>query len=249
MAHWLVTTLLPTSLFSLRLPAATATAAKSCLAPTPYALKLSLVDAEIRTAGVNSGMELFDVLKGCEVRIELPGRLVVTNALVRVALPFESKVKASERATAVGEAKRQDQYPFRPSVAFREFVHFGGPLRVAWTVDGVPAPDQERLLSAWRRLQWIGKRGSFVMPFPTAVEFGELPRSFSFSVGQAVRDFPVDLILQAHDDLGPNAQFDRVSTYSVQKVRVGIDRLPVFVAFPLRVLRRGRGFTAYGRAV
>lgn len=249
MAHWLVTSLLPTSLFSLRLPTATATAAKSCLAPTPYAFKLALVDAEIRAAGVIRGRELFDLLKGREVRVELPRRLVVTNALVKVAVPFESKGRAAERASAVTAAKRQDQYPFKSSVAFREFVHFDGPLRVAWAVDGLSPADEARLMAAWRRVQWIGKRGSFVMPFPSEEKLDDLPPSFGFVVGGPPGDAPADLIVQAHDDLGPTADFERVSTYSTHKVREGVDRIPFLVAFPLRVDRRGRGFTAFVRSL
>jgi len=246
---WLVAGLVPTSLFSLRLPIATATAAKSCLAPTRYALKLALVDAEIRIAGPDRGKELFKVLKGREVRIELPERLAVTNALVKIAVPYERKVKAAEEAGKVDEAKRQDQYPFKTSVAFREYVHFGGSLRIAWSAENLAPAEEAWLRGAWARLSWIGKRGSFVAPLPDWQRLGDLPNSFDFPLANPPAAFPVDVVVQAHDDLGVGAEFERVSTYSNESLRPGVDRVPALIAFPLRLDRRGRGFTSYIRSV
>lgn len=249
MPAWLIGTLIPSSLFALRLPGATATAAKCCLAPTPYALKLALVDGEIRRSGIDAGKQLFELLKGREVRIEPPRRLSVTNALLKIAVPYESKALAAERAAAVAEAKGEDRYPFGRSMAFREVVHYAGQLRVAWATEGLGLHDEQRLQGAWSRVGWIGKRGSFVTAIPNWTQMSELPLTFGFPMARPPDPWPADVVVQAHDDLGPAAEFDYVSTFSERKVRKGIDRVSVLIAFPLRVERRGRGFTSYVRTI
>lgn len=249
MVRWLVGELVPTSLFSLRLPIATSTGGKTCLAPTPYALKLALVDAWIRYEGVERGKALFNTLRGRAVRFELPPRLVVSNALIRVAVPYESKVKASEAADARRAARAAGRYPFGSTVAFREFVHYGGPLRCAWDVADLTDEARQDLAAAWARLQWIGKRGGFAVGLPRWEEMEILPLSFSFPIEHPPATYTASLIVQVHDDLGLHAEFDRVSTYSQGRLEQGVDRIQERVAFPLRTVRFGRGYTSYVRSV
>jgi len=200
-------------------------------------------------AGVDRGKDLFKVLRGRDLRIELPEHVAVSNALVKVAVPYERKGKAAEEAEKINEAKRQDQYPFRTSVAFREFVHFGGALRIAWSAENLTPEGEVWLRSAWAGLSWIGKRGSFMAPLPDWQKVANLPSSFDFPLDTPPAAFPFDIAVQAHDDLGLGADFERVSTYSNESLRLGVDRVPILIAFPLRVDRRGRNFTSYIRSV
>src|SRR2546428_561167 len=108
MSAWLTGRLTATSLFSLRLPTATSTAAKTCLVPTPYSLKLALVDALIHADGLDIGKSLFESLRRMDVRFRPPERLVVTNTLVKVASPFESKAKAEDRVEEERKAAAND---------------------------------------------------------------------------------------------------------------------------------------------
>ena len=48
---WLLASFKPVTLFSLRMSIATSSAAKTLLVPTPYAVKLALVDAAFRADG------------------------------------------------------------------------------------------------------------------------------------------------------------------------------------------------------
>jgi hypothetical protein len=248
-AVWLVGRLLPASLFSLRLPVATTTAAKTCLAPTPYAAKLALVDAAIRCDGLEAGRRLFDIIKGRALRFELPGQVVVNNALVRVAVEWTHKGKANEKAQARQEAGRLDQWPFKPTVAFREYVYFGGALRCAIEGSALTLADRALLERAWLAVRYIGKRGSFFSPEPGWDEVGSIGPAFSFSLDEHRTTYPGWFVSQVHDDLGSDADFDRVSTFSSQKVREGVDRMHIRVGLPVRVVQSGRAYTAYARGV
>src|SRR6266542_3258808 len=81
---WLVATYRPTAPFSLRLTTATSSGGKTLLVPTPYAVKLALVDATIRVGTVERGRALFDVLKGRVIRLRPPEHVVVNNTFVKI---------------------------------------------------------------------------------------------------------------------------------------------------------------------
>jgi hypothetical protein len=52
---WLIARYQPTSLFSLKHGDATSTGGKSLLVPTPFAIRMALLDAAIRTEGIAAG--------------------------------------------------------------------------------------------------------------------------------------------------------------------------------------------------
>lgn len=248
MPHWLVLGYVPTSLFSLKVSTATNAAAKTCFVPTPYAIKLALVDAEIRRAGLQAGRSLFDLVRALDVRVEPPPRLVVTNSLIKIAVIWESKGKASERAAAIAKAKQEGEYPFKPTIAFREFVFYDGPIRIAFNVAGIESPIEARLRDAARHVAYFGKRGSFFRPANEASEVAELPLSFMFPADAAPDPSPIEVLYQVLDDTSPQASFDDVSSYTpVPKGRRGEFRIQRLYALPLRRTRSSRTFTAYER--
>lgn len=238
----------PTSLGSLKLPLSTSTAGKACLVPTPYSWKLALVDAEIRRAGLDAGIRLFAAVRGLAVRVEPPPRLVVNGALVKIASIFESKAAGAEkRAKELADAIAQDEYPFGPTIAYREIIHYQGDLRVAFA--GAEPRDLE---AAARHVSYVGKRGSFVQLAGGAEVLNELPPSFSWPLETPpLGELPTDVLVQVHDDLAPGASFDRISSYTDAQPRLGgksPDRVRAPWVFPLRRRRSARGFTEFERS-
>ena len=61
--QWLIARYQPTSLFSLKHGDATSTGAKSLLVPTPFAIRMALLDAAIRTEGIAAGRSAFEHIK------------------------------------------------------------------------------------------------------------------------------------------------------------------------------------------
>lgn len=149
---WLAVHYRPTSLWSLKSSGATSSGAKSLLVPTPYSIKLGLIDAAIQTGHVADGKRLFELLRGRPLRIRPPASAVVSATFVKVwkigACPdqapaetdnqYEVKVRNKFRdlspqaeASAIGDAVLGDlklmlRQAFAPTVAFREYVQFEG---------------------------------------------------------------------------------------------------------------------------
>src|SRR5438045_3569104 len=85
--RWVVATYLPVALFSLKSALATASGGKTVLVPTPYAVKMALLDAAIRSRGVDAGRYIFPIIRDLRVALDPPARLVVLNSFGKVRRP------------------------------------------------------------------------------------------------------------------------------------------------------------------
>ena len=88
---WTVARYLPVAPFSLKPAAATSSGGKTLLAPTPYAIKMALLDVAIRTGGVDEGERLMPYLRDLSVAISLPNDLLVFKSFSKSWRPVESK--------------------------------------------------------------------------------------------------------------------------------------------------------------
>lgn len=243
--NWLIAEYHPVTLFSLRLGEATSTGAKTLLVPTPFAIRTALLDAAIRTQGVAAGPTAFEAIKGLRLAMRPPERVAVTNLFAKVLKP-----QRSDKPGRKGAMQR--------TIAFREYAHLEGSLRLALAGDEAALTAVEPLLA---QVNYFGKRGSFfqlVAP-PEQVETAndESPPSFILLVGVYVNEgritgqepqaFPLGL-MQLMDDWGPGLTYDKVNVYDPAQIRrpgKGDDRIRRGVVFPYRLTRTGRGFTAY----
>ena len=64
----------PTTLFSLRPATATTSGGKSLIVPTPFAVKMALLDVAIRTQGAAAGSGMFPALRSLRIALCLPER-------------------------------------------------------------------------------------------------------------------------------------------------------------------------------
>jgi hypothetical protein len=225
---WLLAQYSPTALFSLRTGTATSSGGKTNLCPTMYGVKMALVAAAFE-AGLD-GREIFERVKAARVRIKPSRWAVVNNCFIRIQR----------------EPHDRGSVAFQPTVAYREFVHLQGDFTVAVEARGWAEAEIEQVAGLLARINYFGKRGSLVQ-FTGTDRMEELDSGFSYVLGDERPTLSADVVVQFLDDLGPDAGFDAVNTYSDRQPRLGRDRIFVPVALPYRLRGSSRTYTAYER--
>ena len=86
---WIVARYLPVAPFSLK-PAAATSSGQTLLVPTPYAMKMALLDVAIRTLGLSVGEYLFPALRDLSISLEMPQDLVVMKGFSKIRRPVQS---------------------------------------------------------------------------------------------------------------------------------------------------------------
>lgn len=239
---WLIVAYRPITLFSLRMTHATSKGGKTLVAPTPYAIKMALLDACFRrfsaTEAAAKAHTVFDWLKGREIRLRPPKHCVVNNTFVKVLDWSREPVNG----------------PFRNTIAYREFAFFAGDdLLVAVGAGGLSAEDRCVLVDLFAHINSLGKRGGFWQfvgseRIQGALLFGfTVPRldaspeqKSAYGMTQALDDFGKAL---CEEDDG----FERVSTYGAGAVRLGEHRVLTITEMPYRRRSASRHFTWYER--
>lgn len=227
MARYLVAHYLPTALFSLKDSQATNAAGKTLLVPSPYAVKMALLDAAARWRGVRFAEEVFGWLKRLEVRPSPPIYACVTNAFVKIQRPPKNP-KPNE--------------PFSPTIAFREYAQFEGELRIALAVSALDQESLEALRALLLRVNYFGKRGCFMQ----LLEFGELEvLDASFITLTGDQKAASGSVMHYLDDFGPKMTWDKVNVYAKDKP----DRETKAALLPYRLRRSSKRSSLYHRVV
>src|SRR5258707_250324 len=154
---WIIARYLPVAPFSLKPANSTSSGGKTLLAPTPYAIKMALLDVALRTRGLTEGERLFPFLRDLTIAIDLPHDLVVMKGFSKIQRPLKDK-NDEEKAQ---EARARGHWPMQPTIAYREYVYYRDPFSLALAL-----PDeselQTTLLYLLARINYFGKRGGFV---------------------------------------------------------------------------------------
>lgn len=238
---WVIAEYQPTTFFSLRSQTATTSGGKSLIVPTPFAIKMALLDAALRTQGVERGQALFPGIRDLRVAVRLPRHIVVNNTFARILRIKEVKTKASEKQAAIAEAVASRLWPFQKTIAFREYVQFGGALALAFY--GMAVEDVAPLLV---QINYLGKRGGFVQLLRSPDPVDALPADFTLLTEGVTGTFPLG-VLQMVDDCGGTLTFDKANVYNGKSITVGKDRVFHHVVLPYHPVRSSRSFTLYER--
>jgi len=235
---WVVAEYLPVTLFSFRSGIATSSGAKTLFLPTPFAIRTALVDAAIRTYGLNAGRRAFEWIKELSIAVCPPERVVVTNLFAKVLKPTR---------------KEDPETPMDRSIAFREYAQLGGTLALAFRVS---EPHKDELISLVLQVNYFGKRGSFFQLRGQPYTVEDLPAEFipldGVSVqgtqvqGQLPKAFVAGLV-QIMDDWGKSLTFDKLNIFSEEKIRLDTDRIRKSVILPYRLVRSSKSFSYYER--
>src|SRR5437879_3275108 len=111
---WYEATYQQVALFSLRQSLSTSSGSKTLLVPTPFALKMGLLDVAIRTSGKDRAVLLFPTIRDLQIALLLPEQLVVINSFLKAVRP-----KKHGPSDDVGSGLVT---PFGSTIANREFV-------------------------------------------------------------------------------------------------------------------------------
>jgi hypothetical protein len=221
---WLIAEYQPTALFSLKPAWATSSGGKSLLVPTPYAVKMALLDAACRTAGVATAKEAWPWLRD----------LTVALLFTRILKPRRTSAKPGT----------QHAGPLGKTIGFREYVYFDGPLGVA--LAGTLA-DPARLERWLLQINYLGKRGGFVQLMGPPAPAETLPPGFIVVDSDPTRPFLADGIIQQLDDCGLSLTFEKADIYSGKRIRLDKERVLHHIVLPYRLVRSSKGFSLYER--
>lgn len=246
---WLTAVYHQVSLFSLKPSDATSTGGRSLLVPTPFSIKMALLDVALRLYGEDSGSTLFPLIRDLGIALSPPPQIVVNNCFVRIHKPRRSKGSAETKESGEGEhGDGGSEGPFIRSVAFREYVQYNGPLGVA--LDVADQRDADTLAPLMVQVNYLGKRGSLfqIDSPPLVVEKLPTRQGYCQINKQSTADNQDPLtILQVLDDCDSNLTFAKVSIYSGDALSPGKDRVFLPIALPYHLTRSSRGFSLYER--
>jgi hypothetical protein len=246
---WLTAVYHQVSLFSLKPSDATSTGGRSLLVPTPFSIKMALLDVALRFYGEDGGSTFFTLIRDLGIALSPPPQIVVNNCFVRIHKPRRAKsgVAGKEGDEGDQDDSRSDG-PFIRSVAFREYVQYNGPLGVALEV--ADERDADILAPLMTQVTYFGKRGSLFQIDSPPLVVEKLPTRQGYS--QVNRHAAVEVhdprsVLQVLDDCDSKLTFEKVSIYSGEALSPGKDRVFLPVALPYRLTRSSQGFSLYER--
>ncbi|MCP4418053.1 MAG: hypothetical protein GY805_15630 [Chloroflexi bacterium] len=238
---WQIATYHSTALFSLRPYNATTSGGKTLITPTPFAFKMALLDAAIRVYGLENGKAWFPRLRDLKVAIRLPAHLIVNNTFIKILRPFKGGKPRDVFGTGLAG-------PMGNTIAYRELVHFGGPLEIA-AFDASEKGQAPPVKSLLTQLHYLGKRGGFIQ-LQDFKQSELLPDSFTLLNPEPNRPFQVHGLLQMMDDCGPKMSFEHADVYqgkNTLSLNKPNGRVVQPVVLPYRPTRSSRAFTLYER--
>lgn len=228
----------PTCLFSLRSSAATSSGGTTTLVPTPYAVKMALVDCAYRTKGQTWVQSNFEWLRDLEVVPGLCGAAVINNAFIKVA-----KI-AREISKMEPGPQNRGKYPFLHSVGVRQFVYYDGDLKLALNINKLTEHQAAALRELLICINYFGKRGSF-MQFTGFELCDELGPAFAKRLDSSTSIIPRQFVLQHLDDMTESMTLDRVDVTSTKRISLGKHRVILPYMLPLAAGRRGSTYVSF----
>ncbi len=231
---WLIAEYQPVGLFSLKNALATSSGGKSLLVPTPYALKMALLDAACRLWGVREAKAVWPTLRDLPVALRLPERAVVTNLFTKILKPRRNPARPGT----------PDAGPLGKTIAFREYVWAEGKLGIALELDG--GDKLSEMTELLLQINYLGKRGGFVQLLRPPKVADELPGEFILvNPSESQVNFDSRGLMQMLDDCSPQMTFEHADIYSGKRVTLGKERVLHHVVLPYRLVRSSKSYSFY----
>ncbi|HYU75974.1 MAG TPA: hypothetical protein VEL31_25150 [Ktedonobacteraceae bacterium] len=240
---WIVAHYLPVSFFSLKPAGATSSGGKTLLIPTPYAIKMALLSNIIRSRGIAEGERQFPFLRDLALSLELPETILVMKSFskIRRELKDKSNVEKAQRA------REKKEYPMQPTIAYREYVKYQGPLRLACQLPA-ESPLNDFLPDALMQINYLGKRGGFLqITQPPSVDAQQPEGHFIHLTATTLQPFSPAGTLQILDDCGPSLTFAKANIYHDAKIVLHKDRVLRHIVLPYEHTRSSRNYSWYQR--
>jgi hypothetical protein len=232
---WVIASYEATSLFSLKPATSTVSGGKTLLVPTPFAIKMALVNVICQVEGLAAAEMSWEWLGKVPVALRPARAVVVNNTFIKILKPRRNPAK--EGAADAGY--------FQRTITYREYAQLDGTFGIAlWVEDD----DQAIQLQEWLMyINYLGKRGSFVQitALPDTEEsYDNLPADFIIVDGN-VNGMSINDLLTQLDDVGEKVTFEHIDIYSKKRLSLGKHRVLQHVALPYRMESSSRGYTYY----
>lgn len=229
---------IPTALFSLKDSNATNSGAKTLFLPSPYAIKMAILNQAITTGGVDfdgKKNEKFSWVSRTKIDYRVQGGFCVSNSFVKILKPERSDGKKDEDENEE-ETKAAG---FSRTVAFREYLHQTDEIEIIFEYSSKDLFSEnqwkEFIQSYLYKINYFGKRGCFFQ----FKEFRDSPGSPNVTVFDSKTIKPG--ILQPYDDFPEKATFDMVNTFSSK----GVKRKEDILVLPLQRLGSSKGYSSF----
>jgi len=229
---WLVAEYEASAFFTLKPATATASGGKTLLVPTPFAIKMALLDAACRLEGRGAAEAAWAWLGSLTVALRPASVVVVNNTFIKVLKPRRGESKPGSKHAGY----------FQQTINYREYAHLAGPFAIALELSA--DADPERLMRWLAHVNYLGKRGSFIQLQDVPQMVDELPPDFIVVDGQ-LEGFALGAVLTQLDDVGQELSFTRASIYSGERITLGKHRVLRHVTLPYRLVASSRGYSHY----
>lgn len=239
---WITAQYLPVSFFSLKSAGATSSGGKTLLIPTPYAIKMALLSNVIRSRGIEEGKRLFPFLRDLSLYLEPPETILVMKSFSKI----RRELKEKSNAEKAQRAREKKEYPMQPTIAYREYVNYIGPLRLTCEVD--EDGSGELLPDLLMQVNYLGKRGGFLQILePPSVSATQPEGRFIHLTAPTLQAFSPTGTLQMLDDCGPSLTFAKANIYDDAKIVLHKDRILRHIVLPYEHRRSSRNYSWYQR--
>jgi hypothetical protein len=212
----------PTTLFSLKESNSTNSAAKSLFLPSPYAIKMAILNQSITVGDEleelkKNKSQKFGFIRDVEVKFSIPDDcdFTVNNTFIKILKPSR---------TSEG---------FQDTVSFREFLHINGSFEIIFEHEDDAS---ESFLKTYiPKINYFGKRGCFFQ-FKGFSENPPEPNVKPFSSKQIEAG-----ILQEYDDWPSDATFEKVDNYSSKTIK----RKSHILTIPLKRIKSSKSYSHF----
>ncbi len=233
---WVIAEYEATTLFTLKPALATTSGGRTLLVPTPYAIKMALLDIVCRLEGQSVAEVIWeDWLREIMVALRPAQAVVVNNTFTKVLRPRRNPAELGSQHAGY----------FQKTIAYREYAYLSGPFALALQVETSAQAEQ---LARWLlNVNYLGKRGSFIQIMQPPQAADDLPHDFIMVDGQ-IAGFDLDSVLTQLDDVGDNVTFSRASIYTHERITLGKERVLRHIALPYRLVASSRSYSHYQRS-
>lgn len=230
---WIAAYYQATTLFSLKPATATSSGGKTLLIPTPYTIKMALVDFICKAEGRGAAESVWTTLRRLTVAVKPASAVVVNNTFTKILKP--------RRAPAAPGSPHAG--PFGKSIGYREYAHLAGDLGLALEI---LEPLTAARLSTWLAgVQYLGKRGSFMQLQRPPEVMEALDPAFVVLNGVLPTQFPLQAVMQQVDDSAATLSFQQMDVYDDTPMKLGRDRVLHPAILPYEMVSSSRAFTHY----
>lgn len=230
---WVAAEYESTALFTLKPATATASGGRTLPVPTPFAVKMALLDVVCRTEGVQTAEAIWGWLNAARVALRPAARLVINNTFIKI-------LRQRRNPAPAGSA---DEGFFQRTISYREYAYLDGDFGIALEV---PTVEQAEAVANWLAcINYLGKRGGFIQMQGVPQISEALDRPQFIVIGEPLQAFDMNALLLQLDDTSERLTFDKVNIYTDQRIQLGKERVLHHVALPYRLIQSSRGYSYY----